>query len=462
MAGEWVETTLGEVSSEISYGYTESACGDKVGPKFLRITDIQGGGVDWSAVPYCPISREDHQKYRLHEGDIVIARTGNSTGENFLFRGGHDAVFASYLIRFRVDQSTADPRFVWYSLRTPAWWSFINNSKTGSAQAGANAKILGQYPVQLPPLAEQRAIAHILGTLDDKIELNRRMNETLEGMARALFKSWFVDFDPVIDNAQAAGNPIPEEFRDRAAQRAEAAQSAASQGRPFGLPKPLAAQFPNAFHDSDLGPIPNGWEVKGIGDCVEVKGGGTPSTKRSQYWDGGTFPFCTPRDMSSVASAVLLDTERHLTDAGVSKISSGQLPPGTLLLSSRAPIGYLAIAETAVSVNQGIIAMVCDKALSNHYILRWAEQNMDRIKANANGSTFLEISKKNFRPIPVIVPSVPVLESYSLHTKELWQRVVADQRQVDSLSALRDTLLPKLLSGELRVNDAEKFTEAAV
>src|SRR5690606_30027792 len=117
---------------------------------------------------------ENHEKYKLRKGDIVVARTGNSTGENYLYQGDEDSVFASYLIRFRIDQKKADSKFVWYNLRTREWWNFINNSKTGSAQAGANAKILGSFPIKCPSVTEQRAIAHILGTLDDKIELNRK------------------------------------------------------------------------------------------------------------------------------------------------------------------------------------------------------------------------------------------------------------------------------------------------
>ncbi|MBW2009433.1 MAG: restriction endonuclease subunit S, partial [Deltaproteobacteria bacterium] len=161
-------------------------------------------------------------------------------------------------------------------------------------------------------------------------------------------------------------------------------------------------------------------------DVVKVLGGGTPSTKEPTYWEGGVHPFCTPKDMSSLPSPVLLGTERHLTDDGLAKVSSGQLPKGTVLLSSRAPIGYLAVAETPVSVNQGIIAMVCDGELPNLYVLQWAYANMERIIANANGSTFLE-------------------------------RLVSNLRQVLYLAAIRDTLLPRLLSGELRLLDAERI-----
>ena len=118
MGSEWEEVTLAELSSSVSYGYTESASSEKVGPHFLRITDIQNGVVDWNTVPYCPISEKEHKKYKLFKGDVVVARTGNSTGENYIFEGDTDAVFASYLIRFRIDPSKSIPKFVWYTMRS--------------------------------------------------------------------------------------------------------------------------------------------------------------------------------------------------------------------------------------------------------------------------------------------------------------------------------------------------------
>ncbi|WP_434782757.1 restriction endonuclease subunit S [Ferrovum myxofaciens] len=247
IASIWKKATLDNVSSEVSYGYTESASGEKVGPHFLRITDIQNGIVNWSSVPYCPITAENHSKYRLQAGDIVIARTGNSTGENFLFRGGKDAVFASYLIRFRIDCQKTDPRFVWYNLRSQDWWDFINNSKTGSAQAGANARILGLFPLNLPPLDEQCAIASVLNSLDDKIDHNRALSTNLEAIARRLFKSWFVDFDPV--RAKAAGE------------------------KPPGLADDIAALFPDRLVDSEMGEIPEGWVVQSLDGIAEFLNG---------------------------------------------------------------------------------------------------------------------------------------------------------------------------------------------
>ncbi|HNZ20298.1 MAG TPA: restriction endonuclease subunit S, partial [Candidatus Hydrogenedentes bacterium] len=188
-------------------------------------------------------------------GDVVF--TSKGTVGRFAFVGDEVPrfVYSPQLCFWRVlDCDRLHARWLYYWMQSREFYLQFTGV-AGQTDMAEYVSLRDQrcMHITIPPLAEQKAIAHILGTLDDKIEVNRRMNETLEGMARALFKSWFVDFDPVLDNALAAGNPIPEEFRDRAAQRAEAATSAASQGRPFGLPNPLAAQFPNAFHDSDLG-----------------------------------------------------------------------------------------------------------------------------------------------------------------------------------------------------------------
>ena len=294
---------------------------------------------------------------------------------------------------------------------------------------------LRQFGIRLPvDVEEQRAIAHILGTLDDKIELNRRMSATLEAMARALFKSWFVDFDPV---------------------------RAKMEGRDPGLPKPLADLFPARLVDSELGEIPEGWQVKPVGDLAEVVGGSTPRTERAEYWESGTHHWVTPKDMSGLSMPVLLDTERKITDAGLAQVSSGLLPKGTVLLSSRAPIGYLAIAEVPVAVNQGFIAMKPRQGTSSLFLLRWASAAHDEIESRANGSTFLEISKASFRPIRVAAPTGPVMEAFDRKSRPLYGKVVEQERETRTLAGLRDTLLSKLISGELRVEDPERFLRRA-
>jgi type I restriction enzyme S subunit len=254
-------------------------------------------------------------------------------------------------------------------------------------------------------------------------------------MARALFKSWFVDFDPV---------------------RAKA------EGRDHRLPKPFADLFPVSFEDSELGEIPRGWRTTSIGKLAYVVGGSTPSTTDSRFWRRGQHHWATPKDLSGLTTPVLLSTERRITDSGLSQIGSGLLPPGTVLLSSRAPIGYLAISEVSVAVNQGFIAMVPEKEIPNLFLLNWAGWAHDEIVSRANGSTFLEISKANFRSIPIVRPPTPILRAFDRMTQPMHARVVSNERVSRGLATLRDVLLPRLISGALRLKDAERVTRATV
>ncbi|GMV63765.1 MAG: hypothetical protein AMXMBFR74_29320 [Parvibaculum sp.] len=264
----------------------------------------------------------------------------------------------------------------------------------------------------------------MLGALDDKIELNRRMNETLEAMARAIFKDWFVDFGPT---------------------------RAKIEGRAPYLAPDIWSLFPDRL---DYEGKPEGWGESTIGQEVDVVGGSTPSTKETAFWNGD-ISWATPKDLSSLSTPVLLGTERQITDAGLGQISSGLLPVGTVLLSSRAPIGYLAIAQIPTAVNQGFIAMICKKRLSNVFVWLWTLANMETVHQNANGSTFQEISKANFRPIEVTVATPGLLQAFDATAVPLFDRIVSNEKETLTLAATRDLLLPKLMSGEIRVKDAE-------
>lgn len=283
-----------------------------------------------------------------------------------------------------------------------------------------------EFETSLPSINEQCAIAGVLGALDDKIEQNRRTARALEQLARAIFRAWFVDFEPV--KAKAAG--------------ASAFPS---------MPQHVFDALPTRFIDSDIGPVPEGWEVRAIGDVVTTKGGGTPSTKSPHYWDGGQHCWATPKDMSRLSHPVLLDTERRITDAGVNSISSDILPVGTVLMSSRAPVGYLAIAGVPTAINQGFIAMVCDGPLPPIYVFNMAFTSMAAIKAHASGTTFPEISKKNFRPLPVVVPTANVIRAYQLIADPLWGLLTGSVKEEERLASTRDFLLPQLLSGSVKV-----------
>ena len=320
-------------------------------------------------------------------------------------------------------ESVVDPLFLYYLLKA----TDFNEVVSGTALPFLNASDLAKMQVEIPPIPEQKRIAAILGSLDDKIELNLRMNTTLEATARALFQSWFVDFDPV--RAKMDGR------------------------QPYGMDAETAALFPNSFEESSLGQIPKGWNVKAVGEVVDCVGGGTPSTTEPKYWEGGLHHWTTPKDFSSLQAPILLDTGRKLTKEGIAKISSGLLPTGTLLMSSRAPVGYLAISAIPVAINQGFIAMKCNEYANNYFMLNWCQANMVEIEGRATGTTFAEISKQNFRPIPLILPPKDIMAKFSTIVAPLYEQITANLYQSRTLATLRDTLLPKLLSGELSVSD---------
>jgi type I restriction enzyme S subunit len=441
MAGEWEEVTLGAEADLLtgfpfrSERYTDAD--DSI--RLVRGDNIVQGALRWDGVKRWPESDSaEHELYQLREGDVVLAMD-----RPWIEAGLKYAAISKYDLPCLLVQRTArlrggpklETRFLRYVIGSPEFKQHVHAITTGTAVPHISGRHIRDFTFLLPPLHEQHAIAHILGTLDDKIELNRRMNETLEAMARALFQSWFVDFDPV---------------------RAKAER------RDPGLPKPLADLFPDSFEDSELGEIPKGWEVKAIGDLAEVVGGSTPSTTNSAFWDGGVQHWVTPKDLSNLSVPVLLETERRVTDAGLAQISSGLLPVGTVLLSSRAPIGYLAVAEVSVAINQGFIAMKPRAGVSNLFLLLWAHTSHDQIVSRANGSTFLEISKANFRPIPVVAPPTDVMRKYDRLARPFYERIVECARESRTLATLRDTLMSKLISGELRFQNTERFIAEAI
>ena len=405
------------------------------GLPFARAGNI-GNGFWFSDVDYVPEDTAAGLGRKVSRpGDVVFTSKGTVGRCAFVKPDTPRFVYSPQLCYWRsLDKDLIDPRFLYYWMASHEFRAQVY-SVAGQTDMAEYVSLRDQrrMHVTAPSVSEQRAIAHVLGSLDDKIELNRRMNRTLEAMARALFTSWFVDFEPV---------------------RAKMA------GRDSALPRHLADLFPNRLVDSGSGAIPHGWETSEIGKEVKIIGGATPSTKEPAYWDQGTHHWATPKDLSSLSSPVLLETGRKITAAGVRKIASGVLPAGTMLLSSRAPIGYLAIAAVPAAVNQGFIAMVCDRRLPNLYVLFWCYRNLDYVRGIAGGSTFAEISKRAFRPLPVIVPPAPLLAGWIDLVSPLYDRMVANARQCAPLTGMRDLMLRQLMSGRIRISDAENALEA--
>ena len=372
-----------------------------------------------------PREAERLSRYLVKPGDIVYSRRGDVERRALITERESGWLCGTGCLRVRLGEGIVDPAYASYFLSHPASREWVVRHAVGATMPNLNSSILGALPFLLPPIPEQRAIADVLGALDDKIEQNGQTARALERLAQAIFRAWFVDFEPV--KAKAAG-----------------AASCPS------MPQAIFDALPTRFADSEIGPVPEGWEVKAIGDVVTTKGGGTPSTRNLEYW-GGEHRWATPKDMSRLSHPVLLDTERRITKAAVDSISSGMLPVGTVLMSSRAPVGYLGIARVPTAINQGFIAMVCDGPLPPTYVLNWALTSMDVIKARAGGTTFPEISKKNFRPLPAVLPIGEVVAAYQQTSDPLFDLLAACVKENLQLTQVRDCLVSQLLSGTVKV-----------
>lgn len=402
----WKTYKLSELCTKITDGSHFSPKVSSLGTKLIAtVRDMSEYGFN---LDQCKrITDEDYQELARNgcnpqKGDVLFSKDG-TIGLVQYVKKDMELVLLSSIAIFRSNENKINGQFLSYCLKNPTTKKNIkDNYKSGSALPRIVLKDFKKLELEIPQdLANQSRIASILSSLDDKIELNLQMNKTLEAIAQAIFKEWFLYF-----------------------------------------------RFPG--FDGDLvDEHPKGWRKEILGNVIEVKGGSTPSTTVPEFWNGG-FNWATPKDLSSFQSPVLLNTERTITKDGVKQISSGILPRGTLLLSSRAPIGYLAISQIPVSINQGFIA-IQGKEIGNLFMLFWLKNNMDSVKSRANGSTFQEISKSNFKEIDIVVPSRRHLETFDNVAGPIFEKIVTNVRQNQSLSEIRDKLLPKLMTGKIKV-----------
>ncbi len=354
-------------------------------------------------------------------GDVLIT-TEAPFGETAQL-GTERVVLAQRLIALRGKPDLLDNTFLKFLLQSADVQNQLRSRASGTTVLGVKQSELRKISLTLPPLAEQRAIAHILGTLDDKIELNRRMNETLEAIARALFKSWFVDFDPV---------------------RAKA------QGRNPGLPKALADLFPDSFEDSELGEIPKGWLTSAFADTVEILGGGTPKTSVAEYWNGD-LPWFSVVDAPRDADVWVIDTEKKITQAGIENSSARLLPVGTTIISARGTVGRVALVGVEMAMNQSCYGLRGKAGTHGAFIYFATRHLVSSLQQRAHGSVFDTITRDTLAGVPVLLPPGALVEAFEEAARPTLERVRSGLFECRTLASLRDALLPKLVSGELRV-----------
>ena len=459
MASKWNTYRLDEVgkivtgktpSSKVENAFTSN------GIPFITPRDMDGRRWISSTERYLSTDGVDAVKKSLvPAGTVAVSCIGSDMGKAVLLPS--KSVTNQQINSLIVDSDRFNPLYIYYVLSTKQ--DLLKSIASGSATPILNKTHFGQVEIVVPEKHIQDWIVAQLDPTDSKVELNRQTNQTLEQLAQALFKSWFVDFDPVFDNALDNGvavSDFPEVLQKKAQQRFEQRQqfgSAENDVKP--LPADILKVFPSEFEQTDEpsiginGWIPKGWVLSNTDEEFGIKGGSTPSTKNPDFWEGGEIHWTSPKDLSGNDSKILLDTSRKITEAGLAKITSGLLPIDTVLMSSRAPVGYLALAKVPVAINQGYIALRCEKTLSPEYTMQFLESVMDEIKGISGGTTFAEISKKTFRSIKLIVPTKSVVDAYTKIAKAQYDKITANIKQSNALTDTRDYLLPKLISGEL-------------
>jgi type I restriction enzyme S subunit len=404
---EWKEVILRDLCESVRYGYTAKAQDEQIGPKFLRITDIVPDLVDWASVPYCEINPENIEKYKLQEGDIVIARTGATTGYAKWVKDPPEAVFASYLVRLRI-AGEHDSRFVGFVVESDTYKQFIMTNIGGAAQPNANAQILTSFPMLLPPLPIQRKIAAILSAYDDLIENNTRRIAVLEEMARLLYREWFVHF-----------------------------------------------RFPGheqvTMVDSELGPVPEGWEMVTVGDLYRTSSGGTPSRKVNEYF-GGSIDWVKTRELRD---SFTFETEEKITELGLQKSSAKLFPANTVIMAMYgATIGMLGILASPAATNQACCAILEDTPSFGHsYAFLYLLENRNELINLGMGAAQQNISQRVIKNFKMLKPTTPILRRFNDSVDPIFDYIKVLQSQVANLRRTRDLLLPRLISGEVDVSD---------
>ncbi len=386
------------------------------GTPFITYKNIfQNPKVDINMLTLMNVPKKDLQKCSCKYGDIFFTASSEvfeevAMSSVLLDKGIKNLTFNGFSKRFRLfDFNTLLPEYAVYYFRSREFRNSIAAITTGDIRFNVSQENLSNITITLPPLSEQKRIANILSSFDNKIEILKKENKILEDIAENIFKEWFVKYNfPNKD-----GKP----YRD-------------SNGKMI---------------DSELGPIPDGWRVGKLGDYINIKGGGTPSTKEPSYWNG-ELNWTTPKDLSNLQGIFLFESQIKITELGLKKVSSGLLPSKTLLLSSRAPIGYLAFTEVQTAINQGFIAFLPNFYMPNTYMYLWLKQNIKLVESIANGSTFLEVSKESLREFHTIIPPKELLDIFDLKISSLFERISINEQEIEHLKEIKTALLNKLIT----------------
>lgn len=387
---------------------------DAVGMPYIGLEHIEEGTLRLNG--YGQAEDVTSVKSRFSQGDILFGKLRPYFRK--VIRAPFDGVCSTDIWVVRA-KSGIEQDYLFYWMAAQDFVDFATQGSEGTKMPRAKWEHVCRYKQVRLPIDDQRAIASILGSLDDKIELNRRMNETLEAMARAIFKSWFVGFDPI-----PGLGPHKE------------------------------------WEDSPLGRIPKGWRVGTLKDfCLRIENGGTPRRDKTTYWEPPRIPWLTSGE---VRQDIVIETESKISEEGLANSSAKLWPQGTTVIALYgATAGQVCLIAKEMCSNQACCGLI---PLSNatYFLYLAASSSVNALERQARGSAQQNLSQQIVAWFPTIIPPEGTLDNFQNYAKPLFEKWTGNLKQSRTLAAIRDALLPKLLSGEIMVKDAEKFVKAAV
>lgn len=405
---EWKEYKLGEICSKIGSGATpkggkEAYLGGDT--SLIRSQNVLDFSFSWDGLAY--INDEQATKLNgveIEKGDVLLNITGDSVARACIVpQSALPARVNQHVSIIRGDATLVLNEYILYFLQYKKP-NLLSLSKAGATRNALTKGMIEDFSISLPPLAKQARIVGVLSSLDDKIAVNKKICSNLEAQAQALFKHWFIDFAP---------------FKD------------------------------GKFVESELGLIPEGWRVGTFGkDVIEIKSGGTPKTDVAEYWENGTIPFFTPKDVSD--TIYCFSTEKSITEAGLNKCNSQLYPQNTVFITARGTVGKVVLASCNMAMNQSNYALVGKAGYDQLYVLFQTRFLVERLKKKANGAVFSAITTTDFNE-RIVIPPFSAIADFVIVAKPLIDDIFNYGAESLRLSALRDTLLPKLMSGQIKL-----------
>ena len=409
------KVVLGEVCDFFNGGAWSDKEYVNEGIPVLKVTNCKSTGFQLDNLNYLSEkSREKYKKNNLIIGDVIVATVGSHP--NLIeSAAGRSCIVNSQVEGFYLNQNavcirTKDKRilsqkYLGYLCKCADFQHYIQSRGRGAAnQMRIAISSIREYSFILPDIENQQYIADILSAYDDLIENNQKQIKLLEEAAQRLYKEWFVDL-----------------------------------------------RFPGHENTKIVDGMPEGWRVASIADICDTVGGGTPSTKIQSYYEKGDILWVTPTDITRNFSLALLDTEKKITPEGLKNSSAKMLPAETILMTSRASVGFFGMCKYEVCTNQGFISCIPKRENLQMYLLFNLKSRVEEIRQKAGGSTYLEISKTVFRELKIILPKDEVLAEYQKNVHDIFDEIYCRTEMIKSLVDMRNRLLPKLMSGEVEV-----------